>query len=126
MEMMSITVAGRELPMGFDLKAWVNDLEPKFGSLTQMSERLNGQDKPITAGIDMLTMVVNAGARMNGSKEKISREWLIDNIKPAEVAAFIGMGQMAIMASFRQENADAEEPVDEVLAEIEKKEPADA
>lgn len=126
MERMSINVAGRELPLGFDLRAWVTDLEPKFGNLTQMTERLNSQDKPITAGIDMLAIVVNAGARMAGSKEKIDREWLIDNIKPAEIAAYIGMGQVAIMASFHQENTDADEDVDEVLAEIEKKETADA
>lgn len=126
MKKININAGGRELPLGFDLRAWVNDLEPKFGSLTQMTERLNSQDKPITAGIDMLTIVVNAGARMDGGKEKIDREWLIDNIKPAEIAACIGMGQVAIMASFHQENTDVDEDVDEVLAEIEKKETADA
>lgn len=126
MEMLTITAGGRELPLGFDVRAWVNDLEPKFGSLTKMTERLGSQDKPVNAGMDMLTMVINAGLRLEGKKEKITRDWLIDAVKPAEVAVLISLGQAAIMASFHQETGEKDEDVDEVLAEIEKKETADA
>jgi hypothetical protein len=118
----SITIAGKELPLGFDLRAWVNDLEPAFGSLDKMAEKLGGQDKPITAGITMLVFVINAGYRMRGEKEIVKKEWLLDNMKPYEVAWAVQAGQRAITASFRQEEEQSDQgPVDVVLAELEKK-----
>lgn len=118
----SITIAGKELPLGFDVRAWVNDLEPAFGSLDKMAEKLGGQDKPINAGITMLVFVINAGYRMRGEKEIVKKEWLLDNMKPYEVAWAVQAGQRAITASFRQEEEQSDQgPVDVVLAELEKK-----
>lgn len=121
----SITIAGKELPLGFDVRGWVKELEPEFGSFHAMTERLGSQDKPITAGIAMLAIAINAGYRMEGSKETVSREWLMDNLHPSEVAAAIRKGRSAIYASFKQEEK-TEGPVDVVLAELEKKETGSA
>lgn len=122
MQKHTITIAGTEFPLGFDVRAWINELEPAFGSLDKMAEKLGGQDKPITAGVTMLTFVINAGFRAEGNNKTISKEWLIDNLKPKEVALAVQEGQKAIIASFRQEETESDQgPVDVVLAELEKK-----
>lgn len=127
MEKITISLGGRELPMAFDLRAWVEDVEPKFGSLTAMTARLGGQDKPVTAGVELITLTVNAGLRREGEKEKISREWVLDNLEPRDTAPAIRMAQLAVTSSFVGEIEDDDgEDVDEVLAEIEKKDAADA
>lgn len=122
MEQIKITVANKELPLDFDLRAWVDEVEPKFGSLTMLTNRLGSQDKPISAGVDMLVICANAGYRRQGSKERITREWLLANVKPAEIAGMIKAGKLAITQSFAQEITEDVGVVDEVLAEIEKKE----
>lgn len=122
----TITIAGKELPLGFDVYAWVEEIEPKFGSLTLMTERLGSQDRPIGAGVDMLTTVINAGYRLAGQKDKVTREWVLKNTKPREISALIREGKAAIYASFEQEMHEDDGPVDEVLAELEKKEPGSA
>lgn len=127
MERIMISMGGRELPMAFDLRAWVEDVEPRFGSLTAMTARLGSQDKPVTAGVDLIVLTINAGLRREGEKEKISREWVLDNLEPRDTAAAIRLAQMAVTASFANEVKDDEgDDVDEVLAEIEKKDAADA
>lgn len=117
----TITIAGTKFPMGFDVRAWVNELEPEFGSLTQMTDRLFGQDKPMTAGVYMLTMVINAGLRLAGENKTIKRDWLLDNLQPKELAAAIAAGEDAIFSCFEQEEKEDEGPVDVVLAELEAK-----
>lgn len=121
--MQTISISGRELPMAFDVRAWICEIETKFGSLAEMTSRLSGQKQPITAGIDMLQIVINAGIRRTGGGDKITRDWLMDNLQPAEVVRSIRLGQQVIMESFAQtEASDAQdEPVDEVLAALEKK-----
>lgn len=124
--MQTATVAGRELPMAFDVRAWVEDLEPRFGDVSAMVEEIGGRDKPITAGVDMLVLVVNAGFRSRGSKERITRDWLMDNLEPGQTPKLIGDGQTAIFRAFAQEEKTEEDQVDEVLAELAKKEPGSA
>lgn len=127
MNKITISLGGRELPMAFDLRAWVEDVEPKFGSLTAMTARLGSQDKPVTAGVDLIVLTINAGLRREGEKEKISREWVLDNLEPRDTAATIRLAQLAMTDSFANDVKDDEdEDVDEVLAEIEKKDAADA
>lgn len=127
MERITISIGNRELPMAFDLRAWVEDVEPKFGSLTSMTARLGGQDKPVTAGVDLIVLTINAGMRRDGSKEKLTRDWVLDNLKPGDTAAAIRLAQLAVTSSFAGEIKDDEDgDVDEVLAEIEKKDAADA
>ena len=122
----TITIAGQELPLGFDVRGWVKELEPEFGSFHSMTERLGSQDKPITAGIAMLAIAINAGYRLQGEKKTVTRDWLMDNLPPAEVALAIRKGQNAIYASFEQQEKNDDAPVDVVLAEMEKKAPGSA
>lgn len=124
--MEAVMIAGRELLMAFDLRAWVEDLEPRFGCFEAMVDQVGGQNKPITAGMDMLLMLINAGQRHQGSKERITRDWLLDNVQPVEAPALISAGQEVIYRSFRQEEKAEEGPVDEVLAELAKKETGSA
>lgn len=124
--MKTAKIAGRELPMAFDVRAWVEELEPTFGCFQDMVDKLSGRDKPITAGLDMLAFLFNAGQRKQGSKERFTRAWLADQLEPVEVPGLIRVGQEVIFASFAQEEREDTGPVDEVLMELAKKDPGSA
>lgn len=117
----TITIAGTEFPLGFDVRAWINELEPEFGSLTRMTDRLFGQDKPMTAGVYVLNMAINAGFRLKGENKTVKRDWLLDNLQPCDLAAAIGAAESAIFDCFEQEEKEKEGAVDVVLEELEAK-----
>lgn len=123
MQKHTIAIAGKEFPLGFDVRAWINELEPEFGSLTRMTDCLFGQDKPMTAGVYVLAMTINAGFRLAGEKKTIKQDWLLDNLQPKELATAIGAAENAIFSCFEQEEKDdaKDGAVDVVLEELEAK-----
>lgn len=124
MENIKVTIDGKEVPLFFDLRAWVEELEPRFGSLSGMNNQLAGEMQPVGAAVDLLVITANAGYRQKGVKDKLTRAWVLDHAQPHEVPALSEAAKAAVMRSFYRDLVeDDADDVDVVAEEILKKNP---
>ena len=72
MEKLEMKAAGRVLRFAFDLRAWF-DLEHVFGSLTEMNRRMEENDRPMEASMELAAITATAGDR---TSEPVTAAWL--------------------------------------------------
>ena len=118
MELVMI-VKERKLLFRFTTRAWWN-IEQKFGSLDKLLERAGGDDRPMDAMLELCAETATAGESYNGSKDVITKEWLIDNLSPLEVKRAQAKARDALTVGMRRENVDQDdsEVIDVILEEI--------
>lgn len=118
---MTIDVAGRAIPLAFNLAA-MDALEQQSGAPLNINETV----KSLGDRSKLLDVVciLNACAAEDG--EAVSREWLKKHLYPGQLPAI----QVAVLGAITEgmrmetETQDPDEEVDVVLEEIKKKEPA--
>lgn len=122
MSMLTMAAAGRELPFFFDNAAWL-EIEDAFGTLDRMFDLIDGEDKPLVHQLKMTAIIINAGLRKAGAEQDITPEWLKEQLSPKQLRRSGTMAKMAVKIGWKRETVDDDDetPIDEVLAEIEKK-----
>lgn len=121
-----IKVEGRELPLFFDVQAWL-DVEKRFGCLSEMNRRISDGEKPMDACMELLAATANAGARKHGEKADYSAQWFIDRLTPKRASAAATAAKQAFVDGMARDEVENEEAdVDVVAQEIQKKTDAEA
>lgn len=120
-----MTVKERKLLFRFTTRAWWN-IEQKVGSLGALMERMGSDDKPLDAMTLLCAETATAGAKHEGTNEKITQDWILDNLTPKEVKRAGQMAKNAVTVGMRRENVeqDDEEVIDAILEEIKAEERA--
>ena len=115
----------RKLLFRFTTRAWWN-IEQQEGSLTKLLDRMNGDDKPLDATCLLIAETATAGEKYAGGREKITKDYVIDNLTPMQVKQAAKMAKSAVTAGMnRQElDQDDEEVIDAILLELEAQERA--
>lgn len=122
MSMMAMTAAGRELQFFFNNDAWL-EIEETFGTIDRMFDLIDGEEAPLKHQLKMTAIIINAGLKKAGGTPDITPEWLKEHLSPKQIRKSGTMAKMAIKIGWKRENVDDDDdtPIDEVLAEIEKK-----
>lgn len=105
---LTLEVKGRKLLFRFTTRAWHN-LEKKVGSLNKLLNRVSDDDRPMDAMLELCAETATAGEHYNGSKDVITKEWLIDNLSPLEVKRAHAMARDALTIGMRRENVDQDD-----------------
>lgn len=115
-------VKGRKLLFRFTTRAWY-ELEQKIGSLNKLLDRIEGDDRPLDAMIELAAQTATAGERFMGGSGKITRDYLIDNLSPKQIRRANALAKTALTVGMHREEADQDdnEVIDVVLEELEKK-----
>lgn len=115
----------RKLLFRFTTRAWWN-IEQQEGSLTRLLERMNSDDRPLDATCVLIAETATAGERYSGSKEKITKDYVIDNLTPLQVKQAARIAKSAVTAGMnRQElDQDDDEVIDAILLELQEQERA--
>lgn len=110
----------RKLLFRFTTRAWWN-IEQKEGSLSKLLDRMNSDERPLDANCVLLAETATAGERFKGSKETITKDWILDHMSPMQVKRATVMAKSAVTAGMRREEAEQDdgEVIDVILAEIE-------
>lgn len=110
----------RKLLFRFTTRAWWN-IERQEGSLSKLLERMNSDDRPLDANCVLLAETATAGEKYNGSKETITKDWILDNMTPMQVKRATALAKSAVTAGMRREEVEQDdgEVIDVILAEIE-------
>ena len=108
----------RKLLFRFTTRAWWN-IEQQEGSLSKLLERMNGDDRPLDATCTLIAETATAGERYNGGKEKITKDYVIDHLTPAQVKQAAKMAKSAVTIGMRRQELDQddEEVIDAYLEE---------
>lgn len=124
--MQVMEAAGKRLAMYFDTRAWV-EFERKYYPTDELLRRISEGDKAVEARIQLAAVTATAGARREGREEEITPDWLMDNLTPKQIKQAMAMAQNAWIDGMHRETVEeADEDVDAVAAELEKKDPAGA
>ena len=124
--MRTMNAAGKRLTMYFDTRAWV-EFEDAFYSTEELLRRISENDRATEARIQLAAVTANCGARKEGRNEAYTPEWLMDNLTPKQIREAAAMAQQAWLEGMRREAVDDDsQEVDEVAAELAKKDRADA
>lgn len=120
---LTMKVKGRELLFRFTTRAWV-EIEEKIGSLDKLHKKIDDDDAPLTTLIQLSAATATAGERYRGGKERVTADWLIDNLSPKQIKRANGLAKAAVTLGMRREEAedDDSEVIDVVLEELKKKE----
>lgn len=132
--MVTIKIGGRKIPLLFNLRSWMQ-MEKEICVLARVDEILRYKAEERTCNnlseiVSLTRIFGNEGLKQNGQEPELTDEWLIEHIRPNQVAA-IRIALMGVMGEGfaseqlkRDENAER----DLVLEEINKKkrETADA
>lgn len=115
----------RKLLFRFTTRAWWN-IEQQEGSLSKLLERMTGDNRPLDATCLLIAETATAGERYAGSKEKITKDYVIDNMTPLQVRQAAKIAKSAVTAGMhRQElDQDDDEVIDVILRELEEQERA--
>lgn len=115
----------RKLLFRFTTRAWHN-IEQQEGSLSKLLDRMNSDDRPLDATCLLIAETATAGERFAGGKEKITKDYVIDNLTPQQVRQCASIAKSAVTAGMRREDIDQDdnEVIDAILAEIEAEERA--
>lgn len=105
---LTLEVKGRKLLFRFTTRAWHN-LEKKVGSLNKLLNRVSGDDRPMDAMLELCAETTTAGEHYNGSKDVITKDWLIDNLSPLEVKRAQAMARDALTIGMRRESVDQDD-----------------
>lgn len=119
MAKITLKAAGKEILLRWDLEAWVA-LEEEGYSLDRVIAETKSET-PHRAWLQFMTVMANSGARHCGEKPEYTAEWLVKHLTPSDMRAGRSLCMMAYMAGNRRENAEDDDDVDEVLAELKKK-----
>lgn len=108
----------RKLLFRFTTRAWWN-IEQQEGSLSKLLERMNGDDRPLDATCMLIAETATAGERYNGGKEKITKDYVIDHLTPAQVKQAAKMAKSAVTIGMRRQELDQDdnEVIDAYLEE---------
>lgn len=117
MEKLEMKAAGRVLRFAFDLRAWF-DLERVFGSLTEMNRRLEENDRPMEASMELAAITATAGDR---SSEPVTAAWLMEHLTPKQAGKAAMLAKAAFVEGMTREEEEPEGPTDAVLEELQKK-----
>lgn len=118
---LTMTTCDRSFTLRYDVQAMA-DAEEKYDSFDALSAKTGGSKAPVTATLDMLAYMANAGARHAGEKADFTPEWFRENLTPVQLDKAKILIQRAIMVGLYRENpADDDKEVDLVLEEIRKK-----
>lgn len=117
MEELRMKAAGRELRFAFDLQAWF-DVEHVFGSLSEMNRRMEENDRPMEASMELAAITATAGDR---SGEPVTTAWLREHLTPRQASKAAIMAKTAFVDAMTREEEEPEGPTDAVLEDLEKK-----
>ena len=120
---LSMTVKERKLLFRFTTRAWL-EIEEKVGSLTKLLRRIDEDDAPMNALIQLTAACATAGEKYAGGKERITADWLAENLSPKQIKWANHLAKLALTVGMRREEAEQadDEIIDVVLEEIKKKE----
>lgn len=115
----------RKLLFRFTTRVWHN-IEQKEGSLSKLLDRMNSDDKPLDATCLLISETATAGERFAGGNEKITKDYVIDNLTPLQVRRCASIAKSAVTAGMRREHIDQDdnEVIDAILLELEAEERA--
>lgn len=110
----------RKLLFRFTARAWWN-IEEQVGSLDKLLERMNGNDRPMDATCILIAETATAGARHAGSRDRVTKDYILDNLTPLQIRSAASVAKAAVSAGMRREELgqDDGEIVDAILLEIE-------
>lgn len=115
---LTMEAGGREFTLRFTVQAMV-EVEKQYGSIDAIQAAMTGEDKPVTAALDMITIMANEGERHEGRKPTFTREWMAKNLSPKQLTKAKFMTQHAMMVGWRREvSTDEDMTIDVVLREI--------
>lgn len=124
-----ITIAGKELTLAFDTRAWL-DLEKTFGSMDRMYKRFDEDLLPMTTGLQLAAITATAGTcdREDKSAKPITFDWLAKHATPSQARELGVMAKAAVVRGLATtESLFADDAVDAGLEENDaKKHRADA
>lgn len=120
---LSMTVKERKLLFRFTTRAWL-EIEEKVGSLTKLLRRIDEDDAPMNALIQLTAACATAGEKYAGGKDRITVDWLAENLSPKQIKQANHLAKLSLTVGMRREEAEQadDEIIDVVLEEIKKKE----
>lgn len=124
--MSSLTIADRSAELIFDMTSW-EAMEEQVGVLDGFDELMTGKER-LKNMRRCVAILSKEGARLKRGAE-MPADWLKENMSPGDVRKLGPAIRAAITAGMAMETSATEggdQVVDEVLAEIEKKEARDA
>ena len=115
---LSFETKERKLLFRFTTRAWWN-IEQQEGSLGKLLNRMNGDDRPLDATCVLIAETATAGERFAGSKEKITKDYVIDNLTPLQIKRATTVAKAAVTAGMHREDLDQDdgEVIDAYLEE---------
>lgn len=125
--MISVKIAGRQIPLVFDLRSWMQ-MEQEVCVLARVDEILKYKAeertcKNLSEIVSLVKIFGNEGLKIDGQEADLTDEWLTEHIRPYQVAA-IRIALMGVMGEgFASEQLKKDEGAerDLVLEEINKK-----
>lgn len=119
---LEMKIGEKTLIFRFTTRAWL-EVEEKIGSLSRLFKRIEEDDRPLDASIVLAAACATAGEKHAGGSEKITEDYLIDNLSPKQIKEANALARRALTIGMHREEADQDdEPVDAVLEELKKKE----
>lgn len=117
--MKEFEILGRKIPLIFNVGIW-GDIEEQICPMAEMEDYMTGKRRVATV-IKMAVLMGNAALEEQGKKPVLTEAWLRKNMPPKAITE----AQLAIMEAISEgmmtENVKKDdEPVDLVLAELEK------
>ena len=115
---LTIKTKERKLLFRFTTRAWHN-IEQQEGSIGKLLERMSGDDRPLDATCLLIAETATAGERFAGGKEKITKDYVIDNLTPRQVKQAGEMAKTAVSIGMRRQELDQDdnEVIDAYLEE---------
>ena len=105
---LSFETKERKLLFRFTTRAWWN-IEQQEGSLSKLLERMNGDDRPLDATCTLIAETATAGERFNGGKEKITKDYILDNLTPWQVKQATKAAKSAVTVGMRRQELDQDD-----------------
>lgn len=114
-----LMVKERKLLFRFTTRVWYN-IERRLGSLDKLLKRVDEDDRPLDAMLELCAETATAGEEYMGGNEKITKDWLIDNLSPMEMKRAKVKARDALTVGMRRETVDQDdsEVIDAILEEI--------
>lgn len=130
--MVSIKIAGREIPLLFNLRSWMQ-MEEEVCVLARVDDILkyNSEERTcrnLSEIVSLVRIFGNEGLRKSGQEADLTDDWLIEHIRPAQMVN-IRIALMGVMGEgFASEQLKKDEGAerDLVLEEINQKKTADS
>lgn len=125
--MVSIKIAGREIPLIFDLRSWMQ-MEKEVCVLARVDDILKYKTEERTCRnlsdiVSLVRIFGNEGLKKSDQEADLTDDWLIEHIKPNQMVTIriALMGVMGVGFASEQIKKDEGGERDLVLEEINKK-----